>query len=144
MRAIYQILIANIDMNGKSLRYSYLDFDEAHTLFLSYHSLKTLGHATDRHCKKVFKDLLCHPKSGLPVYSIANKFGVLKSRDIDPELFLEELISISYNKKPHKESRLNVTKELVDDLLESMDTSWDKKVLKFFFVLQDLSMKYKN
>ena len=119
-------------MNGKSLRYSYLDFDEAHTLFLSYHPLKTLRHVTaDRHCKKVFEDLLlCHLKSGSPVYIVANKFVILKSRDIDLELLLEELISSSYNKEPHEQSRLNVTKAFVDDLLDSMDTSWDKKVLK--------------
>ena len=130
LRAVFQILMANIDMNGKTLRYSYLEFDEAHTLFLSYHPPKTLGHVTDRHWRKVFKDLLCHPKNGLPVYIVANKFIILKSRETDLELFLEELITSSYNKESQEQSRLNVTKELVDNLLESMDTSWDKKIVK--------------
>ena len=88
IEAVFQILMANIDMNGKTLQCSYLEFDEAHTLFLSYHLLKTLGHVTDHHSRKVFKDLLCHPKNGLPVYIVANKFIILKSRETDLELFL--------------------------------------------------------
>ena len=73
LQAVFQILMAKIDINSKTLQYSYLEFDEAHTLFLSYHPLKTLGHVTDHHSRKVFKDLLCYPKNGLPVYIVAKQ-----------------------------------------------------------------------
>lgn len=43
---------------------------------------------------------------------------ILKSRETVLELFLEELITSSYNKESLEQSRLNVTKELVDDLLK--------------------------
>jgi hypothetical protein len=98
-----------------------MEFDEAHALFLSHHPFKTVDSITVRHCKKVFKDLLCHPKHGLAVYIIANQFILLKSRETDLEIFIEELVKHSHDEK--SENRLNVTPELVDDLLKNNESS---------------------
>jgi hypothetical protein len=69
----------------------------------------------------------------LAVYIVSDQFALLKSRETDLELFIEELVKHSHDEK--SQNRLDVTLELVDDLLESMDTSWDRKNSEIFSVL---------
>jgi hypothetical protein len=67
LRAVLQTLMANIEIADKTVRLSYMNFDEALALFLSHRSNAQRSLPTDRHQKKMFMDLLCHPKNGLPV-----------------------------------------------------------------------------
>ena len=78
LRAVLQNMIANINDDNKTTRYSYIDFDQAHAMSLSFHPLKTNASLKGHKEKKVFKELLCHPNHGLAVYYIVlNKFIVL-------------------------------------------------------------------
>lgn len=127
LRAIFQILMANIDCNDRTTRCSYMDFEEAFAMFLSFHPSKTTGSLKNHEEKKAFKELLCHPNYGLAVYIILNKFIVLKSSETDLEYFMEDCLKLQETKA---ESRLDITRETLHDVLDSMDTAWDKKVLK--------------
>ena len=62
-------------------------------------------------------DLLCHPKNGLSVYFVQNQYVVLRSADVDLDLFLEEISQKSMSKKEH----FSVTQ--VNSILDSLDTS---------------------
>lgn len=58
---------------------------------LSFHVDAVNGMLADRHKKKMFTDLICHPKYGLPVYVVQNQYIVLRSGEVDLDLFLEEI-----------------------------------------------------
>ena len=90
LRALLQNMMANIDDDNKTTRYLYMDFDQAHAMFLSFHTSKTNASLKNQEEKKVFKELLCHPNHGLAVYIVLNKFIVLKSSETDLEHFLGE------------------------------------------------------
>ena len=81
--AILQCLMANVSERDQVLRLSYMDFDEAYTLFLSYHKKSSKYSIKDYHLRKHFKEILCHPSYGLTVYIVAGQYILLKSRDVD-------------------------------------------------------------
>lgn len=80
---------------------------------------------TDRQQKKRFTDLVCHPKNGLPVYLVQNQYIVLRLGDVDLDLFLEEIFQ---TKDDGKKEHFSATQ--VNSILDSLDTSWDRKVCK--------------
>ena len=127
LRAVLQNLMANIDDDNKTTRSSYMDFDQAHAMFLSFHRSKTNANVKSHEEKKVFKEL-CHPNHGLAVYIVLNKFIVLKSSETDLEHFIEDCLNLRQQDTP--DSRFDINRETVHDIIESMDTAWDKKVLK--------------
>ena len=55
---------------------------------------------------------------------------MLKSNDVDLELFLEAFIEYMEQKNECKDARLDLNLETVTELIESMDTEWDKKVVR--------------
>ena len=128
LRAVLQNMMANIDDDNKTKRYSCMDFDQAHAMFLSFHPSKTNASLKSHEEKKVFKALLCHPNHGLAVYIVLNKFIVLKSSETDLEHFIEDCLNL--RPQDTSDSRLDINKETVHDIIESMDTAWDKKVMK--------------
>ena len=67
LRAILQQLlcITITSAGNRSSRLSYIQFEEAFALFLSFHPCCTAESLHDTHLRKVFKDLLCHPTHGL-------------------------------------------------------------------------------
>ena len=123
LRAVLQTLMANIEIVEKTVRLSYLNFDEALAFFLSYRSNAQKSMLTDRYQKKRFMNLLYHAKNGLPVYLVQNQYVVLRSADVDLDLFLE-ISQKSMSEKEH----FSVTQ--VNSILDSLDTSWDRKVCK--------------
>ena len=70
---------------------------------------------------------MCHPKHGLPVYVVSNDYVLLRSRDVDLEQFIEELLT---KVRPEDQRRLCLSRSLIQNMLNSMDSEWDKKVLK--------------
>ena len=125
LKAVLKMLLVDIPNEyGSSIRRSFIEFEEAFDLFLGYSPNQV---QKDRHMKKRFKELVCHPKFGLSVYIVLENFIVLKSEDADLEYFIKSLIESLIEKKP---VRLEITHDLVSKLLKSIDTEWDRKVLR--------------
>lgn len=124
LRAVLAILMANIPLSGKEVRLSFMDFDEAFSLFLSYRPLSVKSLLKDRHQKKRFTDLMCHPSHGIPVYIVKQKYLLLMSSDVDLDLFFEHLF------KDPEVGADKLSSGDIQDMLESLDTAWDKKVMK--------------
>ena len=55
---------------------------------------------------------------------------MLKSNDVDLEMFLGAFIEYMEQKNKCKDARLDLNLETVTELIESMDTEWDKKVAR--------------
>jgi hypothetical protein len=94
LRAVLQELLCTIyNINIKrDIRHSFMPFDEALALFLSFNPDQTAESLKDHHLKKFFREILCHPKHGLPVYVIGDQYVLLRSQDVDLEVFIEELL----------------------------------------------------
>ena len=103
-----------------------LVFFHAFSLFLSYQEYERPRGLSDHGRKMEFKEFLSHPKYGIPVYILSNKFTALRSYDVDYEELFRELLN--WREKVSDDSDL--TKEPVDQLLNSIDAAWDKKVVK--------------
>eukprot|EP00794_Sanderia_malayensis_P008470 gene8470-9377_t len=125
LRAILQILLANVEFSGKTLRHSFLKFDDAFALFLSFKVDAVNEMLADRHQKKMLTDHICHPKYGIPVYVVQNQYIVLRSGEVDLDLFLEEII-----KPTDRLGGDTFSATQVKDMLQCLDTAWDKKVCK--------------
>eukprot|EP00794_Sanderia_malayensis_P003753 gene3753-4275_t len=125
LRAVLQELLCIININGRELRCSYLPFLEAFTMFLSFHPDKTIESLKDSHMKKAFIELLCHPKHGIPVYIVDGEYIILRSKEVDLDLFLEEMITKESNTQGSQ-----LTRHFVESLLRNMDSAWDRKILK--------------
>ena len=129
LRAILQQLLCITSAGNRSVRFSYIKFDEAFALFLSFHPDLTAESLKDKNRQKVFKELLCHPIHGLPVYVISSKYILLRSSDVDLELFIEDIMSSNDNSEG-EEGRVIISRDLLQDMSNSMDSAWDRKVLK--------------
>ena len=131
LRAVLQVLLCQIPTEqGKEVRQSYITFDEAFGLYLAYSEKKTLLTLDIKHEKKRFRELICHPKYGLFVYIVMDKFILLRSDDIDLEFFMEDFYKQFTFESSTAENRLNIDSELLHDMLNSMDSEWDKNIAK--------------
>ena len=133
LKAVLQILQGQLpNENGKDTKQSFMDFNEAFALFLSCSKDTSSLDLGQRHKRKRFKELLCHPKYGLCVYVVMEKFIVLRADDVDLEIFFEELTkSIHYDfKSVDENSRLILNSELVENIINSMDSEWDKNIVR--------------
>lgn len=74
--------------------------------------------------KKIFQDFVLHPKHGIPVYVVKKQYLLLRTNEVDLDLFIQDII----NDNEDKETTLSP--DAIKDILDSLDTSWDKKVLK--------------
>jgi hypothetical protein len=99
--AILQVLMANIDLPGRTIRYSFLNFNEAFSLFMSYHPNVTEAVLTDRNCKKIFQDFVLHPKHGIPVYVVKKQYLLLRTNEVDLDLFIQDIINNNKDKEKH-------------------------------------------
>ena len=71
---------------------------------------------------------MCHPNYGLRVYIVCGEYILLKSRDVDLEHFLTDILS---SKNDNFYNRVDINDEkFIEDLLKAMDTALDKKVAK--------------
>ena len=105
-------------------------FFHAFSLFLSYQEYERARRLSDHGRKMEFKEFLCHPKYGIPVYILSNKFTALRSYDVDYKELFKELLN--WREKVSDDSDL--TKEPMDQVLNSIDAAWDKKVVKYVLV----------
>ena len=126
--ALLQQLLCITSTGNRSVRFSYIQFYEAFAVFLSFHPGLTAESLKDTNRQEVFKELLCHPKHGLSVY-VSSKYILLRSSDVDLELFIEDIVSSNDNSEV-EESRIIISRDFLQDMLNSMDSAWDKKVLK--------------
>ena len=126
LKAVLQML------QGQLPNENFMDFNEAFALFLSYSKDTSSLDLGERHKRKRFKELLCHPKYGLCIYVVMEKFIVLRADDVDLEFFFEELTkSIHYDfKSVDENSRLTLNSELVENIINSMDSEWDKNIVR--------------
>ena len=125
LRAILQILLANVEIPGKTVQHSFLNFEDAFALFLSFKVDALNEMLADRHQKKMFTDHICHPKYGIPVYIVKNQYIVLRLGEVDLDLFLEEI-----SKPTDRLGGETFSATQVKDMLQCLDTAWDKKVCK--------------
>ena len=129
LRAILQQLLCITSAGNRSVRFSYIQFDKAFALFLSFHPGLTAESLKDTNRQKVFKELLRHPKHRLSVYVISSKYILLRSSDVDLELFIEDIVSSNDNSEVEA-SQIIISRNLLQDMFNIMDSAWDKKVLK--------------
>ena len=78
--------------DGRDVRLSYMKLTDAFSLFLAYQPSSNQMSIKAKERKDHFKYLVCHPKFGLSVYIVKEEYLVLRPKDIDLELFLEEFI----------------------------------------------------
>ena len=89
------------------------------SLFSSYHEYERARRLSDHGRKMEFKEFLCHPKYGIPVYILSNEFTVLRSYDADYEELFKELL----NRREKVSDDSDLTKGSMDQLLDSIDTA---------------------
>ena len=133
LKEVLQMLQGQLpNENGKDTKQSFMDFNEAFALFLSYSKDTSSLDLGQRHKRKRFKELLCPPKYGLCVHVVMEKFIVLRADDVDLEFFFEELTkSIHYDfKSVDENSRITLNSELVENIINSMYSEWDKNIVR--------------
>ena len=59
-----------------------------------------------------------------------DKFILLRSDDTDLEFFMEDFYKLFTFESSTAENRLNIDRELLHDILNSMDSEWDKNIAK--------------
>ena len=129
LRAVLEMMVAKVPSKhpNKDITISFISFHEAFDLFLGHTPEVSILQQGTRHLRKRFMELLCHPKFGLSVYIIYDRFIVLKSNDVDLQLFLGAFIEYMEQKNECKDASLDLNLETVTELIESMDTEWDKR-----------------
>ena len=130
---ILDLLLAEVpQLNGRVYTHSYLEFNLALDIFLSFSdhagSPEHISIARkSKNIKKEFRNLLLHPTFGLCVYIVKQPFKryiILRPDDI----YIGSVLSVLTDKEEDVEQ---LEKRIVKDLLSSMDTEWDKKVLRY-------------
>lgn len=136
LAVLEHLLLMKIDESGNEIPNNFLLFDDALELFLSYDT-DNVSDTKNINDRQRFKHALLHPKYGLCVYifnpvgTVGGGYIILRSDDVDLSSFLNELSS-DINKKKTNQKAFVLTKEIVQMLLNSMDTEWDKKVARVF------------
>ncbi len=105
-------------IGNQDSRVSFMHLDEAYSLFRGYNRDGMYGDCNTKNARKPFKQLLVHPKYGLSVYIIGDKFIVLKSNEADLELFFEA----AFNEKSQEFERFLVDCTFVQELMECVDS----------------------
>ncbi len=95
-----------------------------------------MNNDSEEYCKdgkKRFRELLCHPNYGLPVYIINHarkgEYILLRPDGVDLEDFFEKVYGDDDEDEPVS-TRLTIDKDFVRDMLASADTEWDRKLLR--------------
>ena len=127
--AIIRTLLANIEQQDHILRKSCMSFFNTFSFFLSYHEHECAGSLNDHSKKEGVQKFHYHPKHDIPFYILTNKFIALRSYDVSNEKLFEDLL----NSRENFSDDCNLTKETADQLLNSMDSAWNKnkKVVKY-------------
>ncbi len=129
LKAVWQMLLATVtcpSIGNQDSRVSFMHLDEAYSLFRGYNRDGMYEDCNTKNARKRFKELLVHPKYGLSVYIIGDKFIVLKSNEADLELFFEA----AFNEKSQEFERFLVDCTFVQELMQCVDSEWDKKIIR--------------
>ncbi len=145
LAVLEHLLLTKIMEDGKEVPNSHLKFEAALELFLGFDTSYVPG-SKDSYDVKRFQYALLHPKCGLCVYIFnplsRDGYIILRSDDVDFSTFLVHL-STDLSSKSINESRFQLNKETVQMLLKSMDSEWDKKVVRIIlgavYSLKELS-----
>lgn len=111
--------------SSDGLHVGFMDFDIAFELYCA-HQERFVD-------KKEFRDTLLHPEYGLCVnlvnfiHNNQRRYIILKSRDVDVPLLLSQLDQESSNVI---DVRLQIDKDSVNSILNTMSSEWDKKCAK--------------
>ena len=131
LKAVWQELTTRITSdNGQPIRKGFMTFDEGFALYLGYMTNSVKTDLLDRDKKKRFRELLCHEKYGLSVY-IMNGFIVIKPNNFDLHYFACAMMSKMQSEQIA--NKVILDKSLVQKLINSMDTEWDKKIARVTF-----------
>ena len=82
---------------------------------------------TERNRKKTFQDFVLHAKHGIPVYVVKNQYLLLWTMKLTFTSFIEDIVN---DNKEMETANPTLSPDVIIDILDSPDTSWDKKVLK--------------
>ena len=126
-KAVMLTLLANIEQQNRIIRKSCMAFFDTFSLFLPYHEHESGRILVDHSRKKEIKEFIWHPKHGILMYILSNKFIAVRSYDVNYEELFEELL----NTGETFSDDCNVAKETADQLSNSMDSAWEKKVVKY-------------
>ena len=130
--AILEMLMATSQSgDGLLKRVSCISLDKAYNLYLSYANVPN-PHllVKDRNYKQSFKEFICHPKYGLCIYIYENTI-ILRPDDIDLDKFfiLQHANRSAEEAVGSKSPRLDLF-ENMERILKSLDSEWDRKVMK--------------
>ena len=129
LRAVLQMLLASYSFeDGRDVRLSYIKLTDAFSLFLAYQPSSNQMSIKAKERKDHFKYLVCHPKFGLSVYFVKEEYLLLRPKDIDLELFLEEFIQ-NKERETEQSVRVDLTNDVVQEILCTVDSEWDKKII---------------
>eukprot|EP00794_Sanderia_malayensis_P001530 gene1530-1693_t len=131
LRAVLDSLLSNVFHGDGSVTVnSFMDFDEAFQLYLAY-CTDGSKYMNDGDHKKRFKELLLHPNFGLCVY-VATFFNEKQFVVLRPDGFdLEDFFSILLEKDPVLlGNRVELNKDNVKKLYGTLDSEWDKRVVR--------------
>ena len=130
LRAVLQMLLASYSFeDGRDVRLSYMKLTDAFSLFLAYQPSSNQMSVKAKERKDHFKYLVFHPKFGLSVYIVKEEYLLLRPKDIGLELFLEEFIQ-NKERETEQSVRLDLTNDLVQEILCTVDSEWDKKIIR--------------
>ena len=88
LKAVAIVLLTDIHTGVKVHRKSFLEFGDAHALFLSYNPNETVDTLSKHDAKAWFRYSICHPDFGLPVYVRGYDCVILRSDGADLQHFL--------------------------------------------------------
>ena len=139
LKAILEILLADIPHGNRTVRLSFMTFDEGFSLFASYNPKSSIMQLNSKDERKRFKELLCHPWYGLCIYITENhcnkKFIVLRPDEFDLKLFLEKFCDTDNEATNSDQDQLVIDNEFVEKILLNMDTEWDKNIVRVLLSL---------
>ena len=112
---------------------SFIEFEDAFQIFLGFKDPEVQYDIKSE--RRHFKELLCHPRHGLCIDVVTRpkpttdnrknvKYIVLRPDNFHLELFYQTLCG------PVDDSNEVLNKELLRKLFKSMDTEWDRKILR--------------
>ena len=127
------MLTVNYKSNDCTVRKSYLLFDDALELLLSFKPNAIESSIKDKATRQEFRDLMCHTKYGLCVYVVLERYVVLRSDGANLEGFFDDLIDSVKSGEQCLPVRQELASDFAKKLLELTDTEWDRKHLRVAF-----------
>lgn len=128
-KAVLEVLMCAPLSGDTCRRRSYLNFDRALEIFLSYSAAAVVPEQLkNSDTRKHFREFICSERYGLCVYVYKNTI-LLRPDDVDLDHFLT-FIHENENSSFKEQVCSSELMQSMDKVLESVDTEWDRKVTK--------------